>query len=283
MKKNRIISALALVLFLSGIGLVLYPSVSNWVNKKNSTQAFVKYDKVVSEINNSDYEKMIDEAVEHNKIIQKAGSLGAAVYMENENGQSTYNKLLNPLNNGMMACISIPKINASLPVYHTTEESVLQASAGHYVGSSLPVGGESTHCVITGHRGLPSARLFTDLDLLEKGDIFYIDVLGSKLAYQVDQIKTVLPDIEKELDIIEGEDYVTLVTCTPYSVNTHRLLVRGTRIPYQEEVEIKAVEEANDRLKTETLQRVILVICSMSVVFGITILIAGKLKSKKYS
>ena len=280
MKKSKIISVLSLLLFLFGACLVMYPSVSNWINQRNSTRAFIKYDKSVSKIDNNYYEEMLDEAAEHNKKIQETGSLGASVYMEEQDNLETYNKILDPSKNGVMAWIRIPKIHVSLPIYHTTEESVLQKAVGHYVGSSFPIGGEGTHSVVTSHRGLPSARLFTELDLLEKGDVFYIEVLDQKLAYKVDKISTVLPDIEKELDIIPGEDHVTLVTCTPYAVNTHRLLVRGTRIPYDEKEEQKEIEKAEQNFKTETIQRIIFVICFAIVVFGMTIIIAKRLRDK---
>ena len=283
MKKKKIISVLSLLLFLFGACLVMYPSVSNWINQRNSTKAFIKYDKAVSKIDNNYYEEMLNEAAEHNKKIQEAGSLGASVYMEGQDDLETYNKILDPSKNGVMAWIRIPKIHVSLPIYHTTEEAVLQKAVGHYVGSSFPIGGEGTHCVVTSHRGLPSARLFTELDLLEKGDVFYIDVLDQKLAYKVDKISTVLPDIEKELDVIPGEDHVTLVTCTPYAVNTHRLLVRGTRIPYNEKEEQKEIEKAEQNFKTETIQRIIFVICFAIVVFGMTVIIARKLRDKSSS
>ena len=147
-----------------------------------------------------------------------------------------YQSLLNTNAAGMMGYIRIPKMEVELPIYHGTEEKVLQSGIGHFEGTSLPVGGESTHTVLTGHRGLPSKLLFTDLDKLKEGDIFYIKVLGETLAYQVDQILTVEPENTKALTIVPGEDYATLVTCTPYAVNTHRLLVRGTRIPYEEAI-----------------------------------------------
>ena len=280
MKKSKIISVLSLLLFLTGAAMVMYPSVSNWINQRNSTKAFVKYDGSISKIEHEEYKKMLNDAIEHNKKIQETGSLGASVYMENQDHMETYNHILNPSNNGVMAWLNIPKIHVSLPIYHTTEEAVLQKAVGHYVGSSLPIGGESTHSVITSHRGLPSAKLFTELDLLKKGDVFYINVLNEKLAYKVDKISIVLPDIEKELDVIPGEDHVTLVTCTPYSVNTHRLLVRGTRIPYDEQVEKKEIEKAEQKLKKETVKRIIFVMCFGIVIFGTTIMIARKLRNK---
>lgn len=162
--------------------------------------------------------------------------------MEKENELEEYYSLLDVNGIGIMGVIRIPKIKVSLPIYHTTDEGVLQVGVGHFTGSSLPVGGESTHCILSGHRGLPSAKLFTDLDQIVEGDVFYLDVLGDTLAYQVDQIQVVLPEEVESLNVVPGEDYVTLITCTPYGVNTHRLLIRGTRIPYVPEEETVAVQ-----------------------------------------
>ena len=180
---------------------------------------------------------MREDATKHNSLLEQENSLSAAVYREKTN-REVYEALLNPLQNGMMGVIKIPKIKVVLPIYHTTEESVLQSGIGHYMGSSLPVGGTGTHCILSGHRGLPSAKLFTDIDQLCVGDLFYIAVLDETLAYQIDEIKIVLPDQLDSLNIDPDQDYVTLVTCTPYGVNTHRMLVRGTRVPYIPEEEI---------------------------------------------
>lgn len=153
--------------------------------------------------------------------------------------------LLNSNGDGVMGYIQIPRIDVKLPIYHTTSEKVLQKGVGHLQGTSLPIGGKSTHAALSGHRGLPSSNLFTDLDLLEIGDIFYMEVLGNTSAYKIDQIKIVLPTETKDLEIVDGKDYVTLITCTPYSVNTHRLLVRGIRIDYQKAIEEQANEVDN--------------------------------------
>ena len=157
-----------------------------------------------------------------------------------------------------MGSIKIPSVKINLPIYHGTDEAVLQIAAGHYIGSSLPIGGESTHAILTGHRGLPSAKLFTDLDRLETGDIFYIKVLGEILEYQIDQIEIVLPEEVEGLSIVPGEDYVTLVTCTPYGINSHRMLIRGARIPYdgkyEEEVKMKPAPAASDVPQEEDTQ-----------------------------
>lgn len=164
--------------------------------------------------------------------------------VQNKKAGIEYYQSLDPQKNGVMGMVRIPAIDVSLPIYHGTEEEVLQKAIGHLEQTSLPIGGAGTHAVISGHRGLPSAKLFTDLNLLKTGDVFYVDVLDETLAYKVDQIKTVEPHELEDLAIISGEDHVTLVTCTPYAINSHRLLVRGTRIPYEEAEEVQKQEEA---------------------------------------
>ena len=179
----------------------------------------------------------------------------------------------------MMGYIRIPKIDVELPIYHGTEERVLQSGVGHFEGTSLPVGGESTHSVLTGHRGLPSKILFTDLDKLVEGDVFYIKILGETFAYQVDQILTVLPEDTKALSIEPGKDYVTLVTCTPYAVNTHRLLVRGVRIPYEEAVKQAADERITPELPFQ-VKMLILAVVILILIF-IIYLIWKKVRKRK--
>ena len=234
--KRKIGSIFFGIMFLAGALAILYPSVSNWLNQRNATRAVISYNEKVLEMPDENNIRMREEAVSHNNLIEQENSLSAAVSMEEAN-KETYENLLNPLENGMMGIIKIPKIKVVLPIYHTTEESVLQSGIGHYIGSSLPVGGPGTHCILSGHRGLPSAKLFTDIDQMCVGDQFYIDTLGEVMAYQVDEIKVVLPDELDSLNVMPDQDYVTLVTCTPYGVNTHRMLVRGTRVPYIPEKE----------------------------------------------
>ena len=229
---KKMISIFFGFVFLAGLGMVLYPSVSNWFNERNASRVVSNYHETLSQMNFEDFEELKKAAYEHNAQILNCGSLPYAVHMEKQDNLVTYNSLLDVDGSGVMSIIRIPKIKVDLPIYHTSEESVLQRAVGHYVGSSLPVGGSGTHCLLTGHRGLPSARLFTDLDQLEEGDMFYIDVLDETLAYQIDSIRTVLPEEVENLDAVPGSDYVTLITCTPYGVNTHRLLVRGSRVPY---------------------------------------------------
>ena len=194
--------------------------------------------------------------------------------------------MLNIGGNGIIGAIKIPVVKINLPIYHGTDESVLQVASGHYLGSSLPIGGESTHAILTGHRGLPSAKLFTDLDRLEEGDTFYIKVLGEILEYQIDQIEIVLPEEVDGLSITQGEDYVTLVTCTPYGINSHRMLIRGTRIPYDgnydADVETKPAPENSDVPKEEqgngftTKQWIWFGVAAFGAAIGAGLLLLGK-------
>ena len=223
------------MIFLIGVCIVLYPSVSNWVNQRNASKVVSNYHQVASNLSKEENRNIKDEAILHNKKIERCGSLNKAIFMEKEDHQKSYQATLNIAQDGVMGVLRIPKIDVSLPIYHTTEESVIQKAVGHYVGSSLPIGGKGTHCILSGHRGLRSARLFTDLDQLVVGDEFYIDILQETHAYQIDDIKTVKPNYVDSLHVKDGKDYVTLVTCTPYGVNTHRLLVRGKRVPYHKE------------------------------------------------
>lgn len=232
------------LIFLIGLLVMLYPSISNWVNERNQSRVVAGYSEAVEKLTETDYSAYLQAAIEHNNKIAQAGSLSSAVLMEKEDNFEEYNSLLNVADNSVMGVIKIPKIKIEFPIYHTTSDAVLQVGIGHFTGSSLPVGGKSTHCILSGHRGLPSAKLFTDLDQITEGDKIYIKVLGDTLAYQVDQIQVVLPNEVEQLDVIPGEDYVTLVTCTPYGINSHRLLVRGTRVPYVEGEE----EEKTDAL-----------------------------------
>ena len=214
-KKGNFIfnSVLALLLF-AGVSLLLYPTFSNWWNASRQSQAISDYAGKVDEMDAEEYARLWREAREYHRALAERGTR----YALTEEQKERYEKLLNVSGDGIMAYIEIPKIGCHLPIYHGTKESALQIAAGHLEWSSLPVGGESAHCVISGHRGLPRAKLFTDLDKMEEGDQFFITVLNKRLTYEVDLA------IEKE------KDYVTLVTCTPYAINTHRLLVRGHRI-----------------------------------------------------
>ena len=237
--KRIITNIIIALIFLAGLSVLLYPTVSDYVNELHSSRAIVDYDNVVQSLSEEDYTKELQDAAEYNAYLAGFSNLSAAAVAETEREDSPYESLLNVGGDGIMASIRIPSIQVNIPIYHGTSEGVLQVAVGHYEGSSLPIGGESTHAILTGHRGLPSAKLFTDLDRLEVGDVFYIKVLGEILEYQIDQIETVLPHELDSLSITPGKDYVTLVTCTPYGINSHRLLVRGTRIEYDGNYEEK--------------------------------------------
>jgi sortase A len=206
--------------------VLLYPTVSNFVNSRLAGETIIQYDDSVKEKKEAEIDEMINDAKDYNTALAS----NSHSFKNGESKDEAYNSTLNIDGKGMMGYITIDKIDVNLPIYHGTSSDVLSKGVGHIEGSSLPVGGKSTHCVLSGHRGLPASKLFTDLDDLEIGDTFTITVLDRVITYEVDQIKTVLPDGVTDLDIVDGEDYVTLVTCTPYGVNTHRLLVRGHRI-----------------------------------------------------
>lgn len=219
-----------MVVLLAGLSLLLYPTVSDYWNSFHQSRAIASYAESVAKIDDDTYEKMWTQAVKYNKKLRKRSNHWFMTKKQEKN----YNKLLNISGAGIMGYVEIPKIKVSLPVYHGTDEAILQVAVGHIPGSSLPVGGKGTHSVLSGHRGLPSAKLFTDLDQMEVGDTFLVRVLDETLTYEVDQILTVLPNEMSALEPEKGKDLCTLVTCTPYGVNSHRMLVRGHRIANME-------------------------------------------------
>ena len=233
-KKITIKDIIRMIVLLVAFSVLLYPTFSSYLNEKNSSRVVSYYDAESVKMSKAEKEQMLEDARAYNQEMLGNIDLIDPFSQENTEIDERYQNLLNPDGTGMMGYIRIPKINVEIPIYHGTSESVLQAGVGHFWGTSLPVGGESTHTVLTGHRGLPTKTLFTNMDKLEIGDIFYIKVLDETLAYEVDQILTVLPSDTDALAIEPGKDYATLVTCTPYAINTHRLLVRGHRIPYEE-------------------------------------------------
>ena len=238
--KQKILTILAILVFLAGISLLAYPAVSNLLYEKEQEELMEHYDSIVGENLTADEQAAeLQECREYNRGLLQGGVLLTDPFDMSQLDPSAmpYAGLLNVDQEGGMAYLRIPAIDVELMIYHGTEEEVLQKGVGHLQGSSLPVGGTGTHCVLSAHTGLNDKKLFTDLDQLENGDIFYIHVFGEILAYQVDQIRVVLPEETEDLKINAQEDYVTLVTCTPYGINTHRLLVRGTRVPYEEERE----------------------------------------------
>lgn len=235
-KRNKKIKYLImLILFLIGAGIFLYPTISDMWNQYRNVRLITEYDTSVTDLSKREYARLWKEAKEYNA----EHPVNSIVDAFNESDQYVlthpYDQVLDPDGNGLMGSIEIPKINVKIAIYHGLGSDVLEKGAGHIEGTSLPIGGKNTHAVLAAHRGLPGAKLFTDLDQMEIGDKFYLHILGKTLAYKVDQIKTVLPGETKALDIVEGEDHVTLLTCTPYGVNTHRLLVRGIRTRYVEQ------------------------------------------------
>ncbi len=222
---SKIVTLILLISFFIGLCVLLYPALSQYWNSKVQSRVVADYEKKILDDDTVDYSAYFEAARDYNKRLS-----GISYPMLNYASVSGYREALNLLGNGMMGTIIIEKLGVELPIYHGTEIDVLSFAVGHIEGTSLPIGGEGTHSVLSAHRGLPNARLFTDLDKLEIGDTFVIKILNEQLTYQVDQIKVVKPTQADDLRIVEGEDYCTLLTCTPYGINTHRLLVRGTRI-----------------------------------------------------
>lgn len=238
MSKGKV-KVILIVTFIIGLFILLYPSVSQYINSFNQSTVITDYDKMF--INNKD----VDYTEDFNKAYAYNAELAKLRYpLAQYKKLSGYSELINVNNTGMMGYISINKIKVEIPIYHTTDKDVLNVAVGHLEGSSLPVGGKGSHSVLSAHRGLPSAKLFTDLNKIEIGDVFEITVLDKKLTYQVDQIRVVEPNDVTELRIKENEDYVTLMTCTPYGINSHRLLVRGTRIENISDKKIYVTTEA---------------------------------------
>lgn len=244
--KNKLLNILPLIIFIIGLSLLLYPSFSNYWNSFHQSRAIVGYAEAVAEIDDNDYEKIWNNAVAYNQKLQEKEQK----WILTEEELEEYNSLLDVNGNGIMGYIEIPSINVSLPIYHGVDAAVLQIALGHIAGSSLPVGGEGTHTVISGHRGLPSAKLFTNLDQLKEGDTFMMRILDETLTYEVDQIRIVEPEDLSNIVIEEGKDLCTLVTCTPYGVNSHRLLVRGHRT---ENVNTSSIRVTADAIQIDPL------------------------------
>lgn len=231
--RKHLSTIVLLFILLIGLSLLLYPTVSDYWNALHQTKAITTYAENVAALDNASYDAIWDAARAYNRnLLNRSNS-----FLLSQEQKAEYESLLDISGQGVMGYIEIPEIDVSLPIYHGTEDTVLQVAVGHLEWTSLPVGGESTHCVLSGHRGLPSAKLFTNLDKLREGNIFLLRVLDEILTYEVDQILIVEPQDTAALEIVEGQDYCTLVTCTPYAINTHRMLVRGIRVPYNGEEE----------------------------------------------
>lgn len=273
--KRHITTLLLILIFLAGLSLVLYPSFSNWWNSFHSSKAISDYADLVATLEEAQYDELWAEAVAYNRNrLVQGGS-----FITTPEQQAQYPKLLNVGGDGIMGYIEIPSIDVSLPIYHGTSEGVLQVAVGHLDWSSLPVGGESTHCVLSGHRGLPSARLFTDLDDLRTGDLFTIRVLGELMTYEVDKILIVEPHEVSALKVEEGMDLCTLVTCTPYGVNSHRLLVRGHRVENTPETLVARVTA--NAIQIDPLITAVVVAIPMVIVAIIFLMTTSGKKNKK--
>lgn len=289
--KRKISGILFGLMFLLGFAILIYPTVSNQWNTYRQNQLISSYEELIGKMAEEDFTKEWEKANAFNDTIIHNNIFGDVFGENGDDIKNTeYWQILNVGNDGVMGYVSIPKINVKLSIYHGTADDVLQTGIGHLNGTKLPIGGESTHSVLAAHRGLPSARLFTDIDQLERGDMFYIHVLDETLAYQVDQILDMVDKddnetLQKALQIEEGQDYVTLFTCTPYGVNSHRLLVRGTRVPYNGEEEIESTA-AESVLKSIQNYYMIYLILGLSVTLLVILLMRflikpGKKKHKK--
>ena len=289
--KRKISGILFGLMFLLGFAILIYPTVSNQWNTYRQNQLISSYEELNGKMAEEDFTKEWEKANAFNDTIIHNNIFGDVFGENGDDIKNTeYWQILNVGNDGVMGYVSIPKINVKLSIYHGTADDVLQTGIGHLNGTKLPIGGESTHSVLAAHRGLPSARLFTDIDQLERGDMFYIHVLDETLAYQVDQILDMVDKddnetLQKALQIEEGQDYVTLFTCTPYGVNSHRLLVRGTRVPYNGEEEIESTA-AESMLKSIQNYYMIYLILGLSVTLLVILLMRflikpGKKKHKK--
>lgn len=250
--KKKYFNIIIVAIFIIGLSLLLYPTIANQWNTYRQSKLISTYDDKVSELEAAgkmDYEKEWKRAKDYNDaLVPMILPDSFAIADAQEEVDTAYESCLNITGDGIMGTVEIPKIDVKIPIYHTTAEDVLKNAAGHLEGSSLPIGGENTHSVISAHRGLPSATLFTDLDKLKKGDHFMIHVLDDVLCYEVDKINVVEPEDTSDLNVEDGEDLMTLLTCTPYGVNTERLLVRGHRVPYEEEYK----EETQSSISLET-------------------------------
>jgi sortase A len=271
-KINNIITKLLVIILLVGVSLLLYPTVSDYWNSFHQSRAISGYTQAVENLNEEEYTEIKEAAIAYNEsLIGRTGS-----YELSDEEKEEYESILDVSGTGIMGYVQIPSINVELPIYHGTDDSILQIAIGHLEWTSLPVGGESTHCVLSGHRGLKSARLFTDLDELVEGDVFTLTVLDEVLTYEVDQIRIVLPNEVNDLAIEEGKDYCTLMTCTPYGINSHRMLVRGHRID-----NIESASSA--RVSADAVQIEPLIVAPIVAIPILLVLLIGLLRPTKKS
>lgn len=272
--KNHRSTILPILILLIGLSLMLYPSFADWWNSFHSSRAIANYEEQVANIDDAQYEELWDAARDYNQSLLRRPN----DFILSDEQQEIYKSLLDIGGNGIMGYIEIPMIDVMLPIYHGTKDSVLQIAVGHLDWTSLPVGGAGSHCVLSGHRGLPSARLFTDLDKLKVGDVFMLHVLNEILTYEIDQILIVEPQDTDPLLIEPGKDLCTMITCTPYGINSHRMLVRGHRIESQEEP--KDIRITADAVRIEPLMVAPIVAVPILLVLLIILLLPKQKKGK---
>ncbi|MBQ8610266.1 MAG: class C sortase [Oscillospiraceae bacterium] len=277
MKKRSFSTVLLLLVLITGLSLLLYPSFSEYWNSLHQSEVVASYLETVSHIDDDQYKELWDSARAYNESLLERDN----VFLLNEEQKAAYNSQLNIGGNGVIGYVDIPSINVFLPIYHGTDETVLQFAVGHLDWTSLPTGGESTHCVISGHRGLPSAKLFTDIDQLAVGDYFMLNVLDEVLTYEVDQIRIVLPAETDDLLIKQGKDYCTLVTCTPYGVNSHRMLVRGHRVDNLEQAQVVRVTADAVIVEKMVVIPIILALILLVMLVFLLITTSGRKKRRK--
>ena len=272
--RKHLTTVLIIVMFIVGLSVLLYPAISNYINQKNASKVISEYNDKLENTSSDRIYSMFAQAQDYNK---RLGETSSAFY--NPELVKGYDTTLDITGTGIMGYIDIDRIGVELPIYHTVDDSVLSAGAGHLEGTSLPIGGASTHCVLSGHRGLPSAKLFTDLDELEVGDEFTITVLDQKLTYRIDRIKTVKPSETEDLQIESGKDYCTLMTCTPYGINSHRLLLRGVRVETAEEK--PGIFVKNEAFRIDPLVVTPIVAVPMLVAALVFVLVRDHISKKK--
>ena len=280
--KRIFVNFLITIIMIAGLGVLLYPTFSDWWNKRRNASLITEYQQVMSQIDDDNYEKIMADARAYNDQHQYNTFIDV---FEGEEGyilHHPYDQLLDPTGNHIMGYLEVPKINQKLAIGHGTGDDILEKGIGHVEGTSLPIGGENTHAVLAGHRGLPSAKILSDADQLEIGDKFFLYILDETLAYEIDQIEVVLPDNAEYLQIEPGQDLVTLLTCTPYGVNSHRMLIRGHRIPFEEE---DIVEQKRQRRLPEREKPIVLAVAGLIILFIILtvvrLIVAAKDRRKR--
>lgn len=274
-KQSKILSIILIIIFLVGLSVMLYPTVSNYINTKHQSYAIAKYDEQINNMDDTRYNEIMEQAHDYNERLKQLSSP-----LTSKDGlPSDYNSVLDITGTGIMGYVTIPQIQIQLPIYHGTSEAVLNIAVGHLEGSALPVGGEGNHAVLSAHRGLPSAKLFSDLDKLVVGDLFTVTILNEVLTYEIDRILIVKPYEMENLARENGQDYITLLTCTPYGVNTHRLLVRGKRI--ETEAPEMQVRVSADAVQIERIVVASIVVIPMLVLTFILMMIIASIRNRR--